>query len=140
MSKTNDLLWKLILTNWQELGIKNGKEATNKIKEYRLKGEGREFADPRLFMPINQIMLLVSYVEEYTTRWKFTSWGEYDNGPAYGWITKLKFDTAVQFYVENNPGKTRQGLVNFCKPFIRNMIIPESKVNYTQWLNGETFE
>ena len=82
----------------------------------------------------------MSYVEKYTTRWKFTNWGEYENGPDYGWITSLKFDTAVQFYVENNPGKTKKDLITFCKPFIRNMIIPASKTNYIQWLNGEIFE
>lgn len=134
-------LWKLLLTNWEELGIKNGTEATAKIKEYRLAGKGREFADPRLFMPVNQIQLLVSYVQDYPSRWKFRNWGEYENGPSYGWITKLKFETAVQFYVENNPGKTRKDLIDFCnhKTFWDNMVIPESKVNYVQWLNGETF-
>ena len=143
--KETSVLWKLILTNWKELGITNGTQATAKIKEYRIAKKGREFADPRLFTPINQIRLLVSYVEEYKYRWKFTSWGEYPNGPAFGWITKLKFDTAVQFYVENNPGKTKADLLKFCSEpapggFRDSMIIPASKINYTKWLNGETFE
>ena len=141
LAKKTYPLWKLILSNWEELGIKNGTEATKQIGIYRKLGQGREFANPLLFLPVNQIQLLVSFVQEYKSRWKFTNWGEYPNGPNYGWITKLKFNTAAQFYVENNPGKTKSDLIAFCNHKIFwDSMIPASKVNYLQWLNGEIFE
>ena len=132
-------LWKLIIKDWQTLGINNAKQAWDKIRELRLQGTGREQIDPRLFQPINQINLLVSYVRAYTKRWKFTSWGEYENGPEYGWINRTKFQTAVDYYIRNNPGKTKEDLVRWARPLLKNMIIEKSRTNFEAWLNGQTF-
>ena len=103
---------------------------------------GKKYADERLFNAATQVALLKSFVAQYTTRWKFTSWGEYSGGPEYGWITKLKFKTASDIYVKNNPGKTIKGLQNFCSPMIRNMLgqdYHKGKSVYSRWLEGEVF-
>lgn len=143
--------FKLLFKDWEKFGIKDKNTTIAKMLEVgakpsqsngermRTMEQGRALADPRLFIPITQIMILANSISHYKTRWKFTNWGEYENGPEYGWITKLKFETAVQFYVENNPGKTRNDLVDFCKPMIRNMIITKGKINFNAWLAGETF-
>lgn len=135
------VLWKLILKDWKKLKINSGQEAWDKIKEYRLQGKGKDEIDPRLFQPINQINLVVSYVEAYKTRWKFTSWGEYANGPEFGWITRTKFQTAVDFYVRNNPNKNKGNLVAFANNsvFLNSMIVQKSKENYSAWLQGQVF-
>ena len=135
-------LWKLLIKDWETLSITNGQQAWDKIREYRLQGAGRDQINPVLFQPINQINLLLSYVEDYKNRrWKFTSWGEYDNGPEYGWIHRTKFQTAVDYYVRNNPSKNKNDLINWAnnKSIVDSMIIPKSKENYAAWLQGQVF-
>ena len=146
-------IWKVILKDYATLKVKdedgnevvlrNGADATKIISEYRKKGKGVNEADPNIFKPINQIFLLSSYVQDYRkfkNGWYFTNWGEYQNGPPYGWITSTKFDTAVNFYVTNNPGKTREDLIKHCKRLKGNMIITAGKQMYERWLNGEYFD
>ena len=73
--------------------------------------------------------------------WYFNAWGEYAGANRYGWIRHLKFKTAVEFYVKNNPGKTEEDLIKHCKPFIKNM--RKENVDgiavYARWLAGEVF-
>jgi hypothetical protein len=134
-------LWKLLIKDWQSLKVTNAQQAWDKIREYRLRGAGRELIDPRLFQPINQINLVVSYVEAYTSRWKFTSWGEYRNGPEYGWINRTKIQTAIDYYVRNNPGKTKNNYIRWANHRIMReaMIVQKSKENYAAWLQGQVF-
>jgi hypothetical protein len=139
IKNTKRVLWKFLIKDWQSLGIQDGYQAWDKIRELRLQGLGRESVNPALFAPINQINLLVSYVEAYKRKWKFTSWGEYPFGPEYGWIHRTRFQTAVDFYVRNNPGKSKQDLINWARPLLNNMIIPKSRENFSAWLNGSTF-
>ena len=104
--------------------------------------DGKTYADERLFNAATQIALLKSFVSRYTARWKFTAWGEYTNGPEYGWITNLKFKTAVDVYVRNNPGKNEKDLQDFCAPMIKNMLgasVHKGKSVYNRWLDGEVF-
>ena len=140
-------LWKLLVKDWQSRKPKvtDWRQATQVIKEYRLRGAGRELVDPRLFQPINQINLLVSYVEAYTNSrfrngWKFSSWGEYDGGPEYGWINETKIQTAIDYYVRNNPGKTKNDYITWANGLKTNMIIEKSKKNYAAWLQGQFFK
>jgi hypothetical protein len=135
-------LWKLLIKDWETLKITTGQQAWDKIREYRLQGAGRDQINPVLFQPINQINLVLSYVEDYKNRrWKFTSWGEYPNGPEYGWINKTKFQTAVDYYVRNNPSKTKANLITWANngSIINSMIIEKSKQNYAAWLQGQVF-
>lgn len=145
--------YELLFKDWKTLNIKNIQTAVAKMREVSAKEEestsqrmatmaaARNLCDPRLFVPIVQILFLKDFVANYTTRYKFTPWGEYSGGPQYGWIHKLKFNTAVQFYVENNPGKTKEDLIRFCKPMIGNFLATNTlgKANYLKWLNGEVF-
>jgi hypothetical protein len=134
-------LWKLLIKDWERLNVTNAQQAWDKIREYRLQGAGRDQIDPRLFQPINQINLVVSYVEAYTGRWKFTSWGEYPNGPEYGWINRTKIQTAIDYYVRNNPGKTKDNYIRWANHKVMRdaMIIQKSKENYAAWLQGQVF-
>jgi hypothetical protein len=140
-------LWKLLVKDWKSRKPKvtDWRQATQVIKEYRLRGAGREIIDPRLFQPINQINLLVSYVEQYTDSrfrngWKFRNWGEYDGGPKYGWINETKIQTAIDYYVRNNPGKTKNDYITWANGLKKNMIIENSKKNYAAWLQGQFFK
>lgn len=153
LKKTKIPIWKLVLKDHatlkvkdaagNEVALRNGADATKIISEFRKKGKGVDEADPRIYKPINQIFLLCSYVQDYRkfkNGWYFTNWGEYANGPTYGWITNTKFETAVKFYTANNPGKTRDDLVKHCKGLKKNMIVNAGKQVYERWLNGEYFE
>lgn len=145
--------YKLLFKDWEEFKINNLATALAKMKEVSAKQEQsrparmatmaavRNLCDSRLFTPITQILFLKNFVSHYKTRFKFGPWGEYEGGPEYGWITNLKFNTAVQFYVENNPGKTKQDLIKFCKPMIKNFASTSTlgKASFVQWLSGEVF-
>jgi len=110
--------------------------------------KGKPLADPNLWTVIGQIALLKMQVEPNIRNsgtnkrgWYFNAWGEYEGANRYGWIRDLKFKTAVEFYVKNNPGKTEQDLINHCKPFVHNML-PSNKdgiAAYPRWLAGEVF-
>lgn len=150
-------LYKLLFKDHEALKINNKTSAVAKMKEiyeqsggkfdsgYQCNnasiGAGIQFADPVLFTPIVQVDLIKKFLVNYSGKdWKFFPWGEYaGDHPAYGWIHGLKFKTAVDFYVRNNPGKTEQDLVNHCKKFITNMTRKNSKDNYNAWLNGSVF-
>jgi len=136
-------LWKLLVKDWQSRKpqITDWIQATQVIKEYRLQKKGREIIDPRLFQPINQINLLLSYVEDYKNRrWKFSSWGEYPDGPKYGWITATKIQTAVDYYVRNNPGKTKNDYITWANGLKTNMINKNALEKYSAWLQGQFFK
>ena len=138
-------LLHLVFKDHVSLGITTKEQANAKMETiFREEGQqaGRIYANPALFYPAVQVQLLKLITDSPgNPNWKFSPWGEYDGGPAYGWITKLKFKTAVEFYVKNNPGKTEEDLKSFCRPFVDNMkrYSPEGIEVYNQWLNGEVF-
>lgn len=146
-------LLHLVFKDHKELFKDNEKLKLTKIQMatqlmktiYKDEGEraGRKYADPLVFTPAVQIEILKKFNANYTAKnnWKYTAWGEYSGGPEYGWITALKFKTAVGFYVKNNPGKTEEDLKNFCKGWIGNMLDShDGKSVYSRWLNGEVFQ
>lgn len=137
--------YQLLFKDYKNLKINNISSAVKKMEQiYKEEGSkaGKKYADERLFNAATQIGLLKSFVSNYPRRWKFTPWGEYENGPEYGWITKLNFKTAVDIYVKNNPGKTKEDLQKFCAPMIDNMLgakVHKGKAVYGRWLEGEIF-
>jgi hypothetical protein len=140
-------LWKLLVKDWKSRKIKDWRQATQVIRQYRLQRKGREIIDPRLFQPINQINLLVSFVEDFKDSsskfrngWKFTAWGEYRNGPRFGWITNTKIQTAIDYYVRNNPGKTKNDYITWANGLKTNMVNANSLANYNAWLQGRVFK
>lgn len=137
--------YKLLFKDWNNLSpkITNIETTVAKMKEVTTKG--KPYSDPAMWTAIAQIAILKMQVSNYPYNkfkngWKFTAWGEYTGGPAYGWVTALKFRTAVEFYVKNNPGKTEEDLKKHCQGFYDNMIISAGKAVYAQWLNGQVFE
>lgn len=125
--------------------VNNIPTAVAKMKELGTKG--KPYSDPVLWTAVGQIGLLNKFIARYRADsglerrgWYYTGWGEYQGGPAYGWITGLKFKTAVEFYVKNNPGKTEEDLKKHCQAFLGNMVVQAGKAVYAQWLNGEVFE
>ena len=139
-------LLHLVFKDHVSLGINTKEQATAKMETiFREEGRegGRNYANPALFYPAVQVQLLKLITEPYIkSDWKFSPWGEYGvYGSKYGWITELKFKTAVKFYVENNPGKTEEDLKKHCAPFIDNMkkYSPEGVKVYNQWLTGTVF-
>ena len=136
--------YQLLFKDHKTLEIKNKTTALVKMRE--LGTTGKPYSDSTMWTAVAQIAILKMQVDGYINNrvlnrrgWYYTPWGEYSGGPAYGWITKLKFKTAVEFYVKNNPGKTEQDLKKHCEIFIENMIIPAGKAVFQQWLNGEVF-
>lgn len=101
-----------------------------------------------MWTAIGQIAILKMQVQTYLNDpglnrkgWYYTPWGEYSGANQYGWIRHLKFKTAVEFYVKNNPGKTEEDLIKHCKPFKDNMHKDneDGKAVYARWLAGEVF-
>ena len=138
--------YKLLFKDWNTYDPKVNTIATAVAKMTEFTTKGKPYSDPIMWTAIAQIAILKMQVQGYINNrglnrrgWYFTPWGEYSGGPAYGWITKLKFKTAVEFYVKNNPGKTEEDLKKHCQPFIDNMIIAAGKAVYQQWLNGQVF-
>ena len=147
--------YKLLFKEYEELKINNINSSVAKMvqiyNEEKVRKsaqqnpvflDGKKYADDRLFNAATQIGLLKSFVSRYTSRWKFTAWGEYASGPEYGWITRLKFKTAVDVYVRNNPGKNEKDLQDFCAPMIKNMLgasAHNGRAVYNRWLEGEIF-
>lgn len=149
-------LYKLLFKDHEALGITNVAAAVRKMREVyeqnggsfessyqcnnQVSSAARLLADPVLFTPIVQVDLIKKFLKGYSGDWKFEPWGEYaGDHPTYGWIHGLKFNTAVDFYLRNNPNKKREDLVNHCKKFIPFMKRKNSKDNYNAWLEGQVF-
>ena len=149
--------YKLLFKDHAELGITNKATAVAKMREIYEEDKkkpgrkpdqpymlGKKYADDRLFNAATQIGILKEFVARYPyskfkNGWKFTSWGEYSGANAYGWIRDLKFQTAVDIYIKNNAGKTKEDLQKLCANLIKNMINPQGKAVFNQWLGGEVF-
>lgn len=137
-------MWKLIIKDWQSKGITTAEEAGEIILDLQKRKaatEARTMMDSRLWQPINQLYMLRPFIAAYTydpyrNGWMFSSWGEYENGPKYGWITATRFDIAAQFYVENNPGKTKEEFKKWTRGLLSNMVVKLGKDNFEEWLNG----
>lgn len=138
--------YKLLFKDHDKFSPKIVGKDTAIAKMEELTTKGKAYSDPILWTPIAQIAVLKMQVQNYINNkglnrrgWYYSPWGEYGGGPEYGWITKLKFKTAVEFYVKNNPGKTEEDLKKHCRPFIENMENTAGKTVYNQWLNGQVF-
>jgi hypothetical protein len=68
------------------------------------------------------------------------NWGEYPGGPVSGWFSKLKFQTAVNYYIANNPGKTREDLKSWMKKKGADSGLPTTKKYLDKWLEGYVFD
>lgn len=146
--------WKLLFTNWEQLGEVNSNEALrNVIRKYDKNLEGvntrYDLVDPRATSIINQIQLLKHYVSNYNDKkgWRFTPWGQYDGAPKYGWIRDTKFKTASKFYLENNPGAKEETLIAHVRRFYfnnkgepSNVRDPDQIAVLDRWFNGEVFK
>jgi len=138
--------YQLLFKDYKTLGINNQETALKKIREVGKKG--KPLADPNLWTAVGQIAILKMQVQNYIDDpgnnkrgWYYSPWGEYSGANQYGWIRHLKFKTAVEFYVKNNPGKTEEDLIKHCRPFIHNMRKEnqDGKAVYARWLAGEVF-
>jgi hypothetical protein len=136
--------YQLLFKDYKTFGITNKETALNKIRE--LGTSGKPYSDPVLWTPVAQLAILKMQIQDYLNNatlnkrgFYFAPWGEYPGGPEYGWITKVKFNTAVEFYTKNNPGKTKEDLQKKCKIILENMIRPGGKAVFAQWLEGEVF-
>lgn len=138
--------YKIMNLVFKDLKIKDNSEAIKLMKETFKKGgsnAGKLLFDPIFFTPIAQVMLLKMFVANYTDKkfsngWKFTAWGEYTNGPEYGWITKLKIATAIKYYVENT-GKSEKEFKDWALNLSSNMTTQKGKSVYSQWVDGKVF-
>jgi hypothetical protein len=118
--KENGRGYKLIDKDWLANGTKDQTTAIAKMREwYKVNpkkpnefgiSEGKVHSDPRLWNALTQIFLLSKITANYKDQWMWWNWGEYSGGPASGWLARLKFQTAVNYYVANNSGKTREDL------------------------------
>lgn len=141
-------MWKLIIKDWQSKGITTAEEVEEIILDLQKRKaatEARAMMDSRLWQPINQLYILRPFIRNYTqfkNGWMFRNWGEYEsNATKYGWITKTYFDVAAQFYVENNPGKTKEELKVWARKLKeKNMIIKLGMDNFEKWLDGAYLE
>jgi hypothetical protein len=136
--------YQLLFKDYKTLGITDKTTALAKIRE--LGTSGKPYSDPVMWTAIGQLAILKMQIQPYLSNatlnrrgFYFQAWGEYEGGPAYGWITKVKFNTAVEFYTKNNPGKTKEDLQKACKEIPKNMIIPAGKAVFAQWLEGQVF-
>jgi hypothetical protein len=102
--------------------------------------EGKVHSDPRLWNALTQIFLLSKITANYKDQWMWWNWGEYSGGPASGWLARLKFQTAVNYYVANNSGKTREDLKTWVKKKGTDKNLNSSKKYLDKWLQGYVFE
>ena len=148
--KENGRGYKLIDKDWQANGTKDKTTAIVKMKEwYKVHpkkpndygiSEGKVHSDPRLWNALTQIFLLSKMTSGIKDGWMWWNWGEYSGGPVSGWLAKLKFQTAVNYYVANNPGKTREELKTWVKKKGTDKNLNSSKKYLDKWLEGYVFK
>jgi hypothetical protein len=147
--KENGRGYKLIDKNWQANGTKDQATAIAKMKQwYKVNpkkpdgygiSEGKSHSDSRLWNAITQIFLLSRLTSNKKDSWMWWNWGEYSGGPASGWLAKLKFQTAVNYYLANNTGKTAEDLKSWVKRKGTDKNLPSSKTYLDRWLEGYVF-
>jgi hypothetical protein len=140
--------YKLIDKNWQQDGVKGKDSALRKMKEWYKTdpndptgfgiSEGRQYTDERMFKPIVQIFIL-KQITQGRHGWIFSPWGEYPGAPVAGWLRELKFQTAVNFYIANNPTKTIEDLRTWVKQKGSDKNANSSKLYLDRWLQGYVF-
>ncbi len=148
--KENGRGYKLIDKNWQANGTRDQATAIAKMKEwYKVNpkkpdgygiSEGKSHSDPRLWNALTQIFLLSRLTSNKKDSWMWWNWGEYSGGPASGWLAKLKFQTALNYYLTNNPGKTAEDLKSWVKRKGTDKNLPSSKTYLDRWLQGYVFK
>lgn len=142
--------YKLIDKDWQVNGTRDQTTAIAKMKEwYKVNpkkpdgygiSEGKSHSDPRLWNALTQIFLLPKLTDNRKDMWMWWNWGEYQGGPASGWLAKLKFQTALNYYLANNPGKTAEDLKSWVKRKGTDKNLPSSKTYLDRWLQGYVFK
>jgi len=160
--------WKIGLVNWQNYGTTTaalaGAKMSHIYKPYRVSGrhaDGVEVifdeVDERAWVPINQAYMLyktatnrdpsIVMAEDQKAgrdhEYIFGPWGDYDGGPTYGFISNVRFETAVEIYVSNTTG-TRQDLVDWTLQMFDNAIKSNgepspSKEHAEEWTQGWVF-
>lgn len=148
--KENGLGYKLIDKDWLANGTKDQTTAIAKMKEwYKVNpkkpneegiSEGKVHSDPRLWNALTQIFLLSKITDDRKDMWMWWNWGEYSGGPVSGWLAKLKFQTAVNYYTANNPGKTAENLKTWVKKKGTDKNLNSSKKYLDRWLQGYVFK
>ena len=154
--------YKLIDKDWLANGTKDAASAILKMKEwYKVslsKGpnalgvsEGKIHADSRLWNALTQIFLLEKMSSGLKDGWMWWNWGEYGTegnvGDAYsdskrppaGWLRGLRFQTAVNYYIANNPGKTVEDLKLWVKKKGTDGRRRSTKEFLDRWLEGYVF-
>ena len=141
--------YKLIDKDWQANGTRDQTTAIAKMKEwYKVNpkkpdgygiSEGKSHSDPRLWNALTQMFLLPKLTDNRKDMWMWWNWGEYQGGPTSGWLAKLKFQTAVNYYIANNPGKTAEDLKSWVKRKGTDKNLPSSRVYLDRWLQGYVF-
>jgi hypothetical protein len=144
--------YKLIDKDYAANKVNNATTAKAKMKEwYKVDpkkpdgqgiSEGKSHSDPRMWNAITQISFALIMTTQKKNGWMFWNWGEYDTDgkrPAAGWLRFLKFQTAINFYTANNPGKTAQDLKNWMRKNVdRNLVSSKEYLNL--WLQGYVFD
>lgn len=150
--------YKLVDDHYIANGTKNAATAKVQMKKWfaaepNKAMTGKVHSDPRLWNALTQIYLAKIMTTQKTDGWMFWNWGEYPKTqgkvgdpydpnirPPTGWLRELKFQTAVNFYVTNNPGKTREDLVKWVKkPGNMDGNARSTKEFLDRWLQGTVF-
>jgi len=123
----SELGWKLAYSNWSSIGMNSSNY------EAKLRGLDSSFTDaelkaaasPAVWVPLNQAYMLYTTITSRTAPqtfspsdkianspengYIFSPWGDYRNGPYYGWISNVRFKEAYDLYVSfGQPGADLQ--------------------------------
>jgi len=153
----SQLGWKLAYKNWNSIGM------TGSNFEAKLRGLDSAFsdselkaaADPAVWIPLNQAYMLYTTITSRTAPqtfsiadkiatspeagYIFSPWGDYNNGPYYGWISNVSFKEAYDLFVSfGQPGYDLQQWVvdMFASP---SGSASKSAQYANQWVNGWYF-
>lgn len=126
-SGITELGWKLAYKNWNSIGM-NSENFDPKLRGLDstfTESELKAAANPAVWVPLNQAYMLYTTITSRTapatfsvadkianspdTGYIFSAWGDYPNGPYYGWISNTRFKEAYDLYVSfGQPGEDLQ--------------------------------
>lgn len=149
--------WKLAYQNWNSIGMNSSNF------EAKLRGLDSGFTDselkaaanPAVWVPLNQAYMLYTTITSRIapqtfsaadkiatspdTGYIFSPWGDYDNGPYYGWISNVRFKEAYDLFVSfGQPGADlQQWVLDMFASSSGSSSISAQYAN--QWVNGWQF-
>lgn len=159
--------WKLAASGWQYFNLSSfsqwksfardisASEANEATAEY--KANTRNSTDDRLWIPINQAFMAFKTMtgrdpvyplpadqklgSNPEMQHVLTAWGDYDGGPEYGPITRVKWSDAVAVYTRNT-NKTEDNLKAWVTKYFANPnngATSKSAPYIQEWMSGRIF-